>query len=374
MGGKTILFVLENYFPHVGGVEILFKNLCEGLVKKGHVINIVTHRLKDSLEYEVINGVNIHRVNCLHSRYLFTFMSIPKILKVARDADIIHTTIFTAAPPAWLCSKLLRKKCILHVMEVWIDKWNVLTDMPKFKAGIHNFLEKCIYMLPFNEYITISGSTQKQLLDIGIHEEKTTIIYPGVDYNHWNPKKYDGDKIRTQLGIKNEFVYLFTGRPGVSKGLKYFLCAKPLIQAKLKNSIAVCIVSNDIAYKHLREKIELGIRLYGGIILLDPVDYNDLPNYVKMADCVVVPSLAEGFGYTTAEACAMGKPVVGSNVGSIPEVISGKYILTKPKNECSIARGVLDVVKKDYKKTKLKKFTTTKLINRTITLYNRMLK
>jgi glycosyltransferase involved in cell wall biosynthesis len=30
-----ILFVLENYYPHIGGVEVLFKNLTEELVKKG---------------------------------------------------------------------------------------------------------------------------------------------------------------------------------------------------------------------------------------------------------------------------------------------------------------------------------------------------
>ena len=41
-----ILFVLENYLPHIGGVEILFKNLSESLVKKGHEVDLVTHRLK----------------------------------------------------------------------------------------------------------------------------------------------------------------------------------------------------------------------------------------------------------------------------------------------------------------------------------------
>jgi len=32
-----LLFVVENYLPHIGGVEVLFKHLCEGLAKKNEV-------------------------------------------------------------------------------------------------------------------------------------------------------------------------------------------------------------------------------------------------------------------------------------------------------------------------------------------------
>ncbi len=30
-----VLFVLENYFPFVGGAETLFQHVCEGLAEKG---------------------------------------------------------------------------------------------------------------------------------------------------------------------------------------------------------------------------------------------------------------------------------------------------------------------------------------------------
>ena len=44
MPNMKVLFVLENYIPHIGGVEIVFKNLSGGLVKVGHDVSIVTHR------------------------------------------------------------------------------------------------------------------------------------------------------------------------------------------------------------------------------------------------------------------------------------------------------------------------------------------
>ena len=115
MLNMKIVFVLENYIPHIGGVEVVFKNLCEGLAELGHDISIVTHRIKGTPRHELINNVKVYRVNCLGSRYLFTFLAVPKIMKIAKKADLIHTTTFNGAPPAWLAAKLLGKKVVIEI-------------------------------------------------------------------------------------------------------------------------------------------------------------------------------------------------------------------------------------------------------------------
>src|SRR3989344_6164033 len=101
-----ILFIVENYIPHVGGVEVVFSQLAEGLAAKGHEVVVVTHKFFGPKTNETIKGVRIHRVSCLGSRYVFTFTSIPKALSLAKKADIIHTTTFNGAPPAFLVSKI----------------------------------------------------------------------------------------------------------------------------------------------------------------------------------------------------------------------------------------------------------------------------
>ena len=183
----NILFVLENYLPHIGGVEIVFKNLAESLAKQGHEINLITHRLKNTPKFEIINGVKIHRINCLHSRYLFSFLSIPKILKLSKTADLIHTTTFNGAPPSWSVGKLTKKKVILTVHEVWVNKWKETTNLSKFSCFIHDLLEKAIYTLKYDYYICVSNATKKNLLKLNIPEEKVTTIYNGIDYEFWNP-------------------------------------------------------------------------------------------------------------------------------------------------------------------------------------------
>jgi glycosyltransferase involved in cell wall biosynthesis len=367
-----LLFIIENYIPHIGGVEIVFKNLCEGLAKLGHEVSIITHRLKGTKRFETINGVKVYRINCFHSRYWFTFFSIPKALKLAKDADIIHTTTFNGAFPAWLVSKLRKKPCILTVHEVWLGKWKDLVEVGRLNAFMHNLLERLIYLLNFDKYIGVSKSTEKQLLDIGKPKNKVSYIYNGMDYEHWNPKRYNRNIVRKNLGIENKFVYMFTGRPGVSKGLEYLLKAVQIISKEIKDSVLVAIVSKDKAYQKRYDYIKnmiKSLKIGDKVILLDPIPYKDLPNYIIAADCIVVPSLSEGFGFAAAEACAMNIPVVTSDTTSLPEVVSGKYLLIKPKDEKAIADAVVSIQRGKYNLSKLKRFEIETNIEKYLNIY-----
>lgn len=372
MNKLRILFVCENYIPHYGGAEVVFKNLAEGLVKRGHKVDLITHRIKGTKTFEILNGVRVHRVRCLDSRYLFTFFSVPKVLKLTKKADIIQTTTFNGAFPAWLAAQIRKKPVVLTVHEVWIGKWRKVTDMNFLKALMHDLLERTIYLLKYDKYICVSRATQNDLLRINISQPKTDVIYNGIDYKQWNPNKYDGNEIRKKLKLEKDFIYMFTGRPGPSKGLEYLIQAVPLIAQKIKNAKLIAIVSKDKQYKQrFKNIIEIikRLRVQDQVIMIKPLPYKDLPNYIKAADCFVIPSLAEGFGFTTVEACAMRKPVVATRAGAIPEVISGRYLLVKPKNSKEIANAIEKVFKKQTRKSKLKKFTISENIERYLNIY-----
>lgn len=371
-----LVFVMENYLPHIGGAEVVFMNLSEGLAKMGHDVSIVTHRIKGTKEYEVIRGVKVYRVNCLDSRYLFTFLAVPKVLKIAKDADIIQTTTFNGAPPAWLAGKILRKPVVIMALEVWIGKWRKLTEMSWFSSMIHEFLERLIYLIKYDQYTPISESTKRQLIEIGVPSKKIDVIYCGLDYKHWNPREYDADKVRKKLGLEKNFVYVFYGRPGVSKGFEYLLKAVPLISKKIPNSKLLAIVSKDKQYeKRYNQMLKLIDKLCikDKVIMHDSVPYKDLPAYVKMADVVVMPSLAEGFGFVAVETSAMGRPIVASDTTSLPEVVSGEHVMVKPKDVKGIAEGVYKVYKGEAPKSEIKRFTPEENIQKYLKVYRRIL-
>jgi len=370
-----IVFVLENYVPHIGGVEILFKHLCERLAKK-HKVIVVTHRLPNTKQKEVINRVEIVRINVplFWSRYFFTFLSIPKLLSICKDANIIHTTTYNGAPPAKWIAMLYKKPSVITIHEVIGRNWSELLEMNWLSGKLHEFLEWLVVSLKFDRYVSDSNSTKNDFEKVT--GKRSQVIYPGIDYDFWDPKKYDGIKIRKKLGLEKKYIYLFFGRPGPSKGFEYLLGAVSKIKDTIKDSMLVAILSKDKAYSDRYIKIKKSISRYGidnNIKILQPLPRNELPNYIKAADCIVVPSLTEGFGFSVGESCAMGKHVVASDTTSIPEVISGNYVLVKPKDSDEIAKGVIDVFNLKCTKTKLKKFSWDDCVNKYEKLYEEML-
>jgi D-inositol-3-phosphate glycosyltransferase len=367
-----ILFVLENYLPHIGGVEIVFSHLAEGLAKKGHQVTIVTHQLPGTAKEETLNGVKIVRVGSLDSRYVFTFTAIPAVLKHAKRADIIHTTTYNGAFPAWLGAKFRRKPSLITVHETWMGKWKEYSDFGTISRWMHELLEWLVYHIPrFDAYVCVSHSTEKMLkAALPERSKKIMAIHNGFDPAVWM-RKYPTTELRKKLKMQKNFVIFAYGRPGTSKGFQYLFDAFPEIKKNIPNAVLVLKLSRDKQYAHVVKRMEHGAP--EGIYFVDDIKTREqLATYVQMADCVVVPSITEGFGYAVLEAVAAGTPLVASNTTSIPEVVYGKHILIKPKDPRAIAEGVLAVKNGKYKNSRPKTFPWSKSISEYEKLYKRL--
>ncbi len=354
----NILFVLEYYWPHTGGVEVMFQNLAEGLAKEGHHVQVLTQRLPDTKAKENRNGVHIHRI-WSPSRYFFTFLAVPAAIDKASRADVVHTTTFNGAPPAWLAAKLLGKKVVLTVHEVWINFWSQLGDMNLLSRIMHDMLERFLYMLPFDKYVCVSKSTARQLSRVGIKKKRISVVYNGVDYKHFAPRKSKKNKVFTVLSYS---------RPGVSKGIEYLVDAMGKVKGEIQ---LVLLLSQDKAYKARYRKIRAQVAAQppGKIQLRKSVSWHELPKVISEADAVCVPSLSEGFGYSAAQAVAMGKPVIASNTTSLPEVVSGKYLLVPPRDSTALARAFEQAKKGKYEKKKVRKFTVADNVKGYVSVY-----
>jgi D-inositol-3-phosphate glycosyltransferase len=369
-----ILFVLEHYVPHIGGVEVLFKNLAEGLAARGHAVKIITLRLPGTKEKENINGVDVLRIGSKRfiTRNWFTLMAIPTAARHAKSFDILHTTTYTAALPAFIAARIAKKPLLITVHEVLGANWFSFSGLTRISAFAYRLFEKIIISLPYDKIIAVSNSTKGTLKG-----KNAQVIYNGVDSNFYRRGHYDGKRVRKQLGLDDQFVYFFYGRPGVSKGLEYLIQSVPMIAKVIPNSKLLLIMSHDKTYQHrfaaILKMIEnLQIKPY--VHLSEPVPRNELPEYLTASDCVVIPSLTEGFGFSAAEACAMGRPVIATNVTSLPEVVSGEHIFIKPKNPQAIAWAVKQVYKGQVNQSGIKIFDWEKCIDEYLRMYKSLLR
>jgi len=78
------------------------------------------------------------------------------------------------------------------------------------------------------------------------------------------------------------------------------------------------------------------------VLFLGHRDYKDLPKYVETADFFCRPSLSEGLGNSFLESMAVNTPIVGTEVGGIPDFLhDGETgLFCEVRNPVSIAQAV----------------------------------
>ncbi len=323
-----ILFVLENHYPNIGGVETLFKTLTESLVKEGIEVTVLTNRFsQELLDKEVLNGVSIVRVP-YRNRYLFTLLGCFSAIRYARTHDIIHTTSYNAGIPAYIAGLVTRKKVIITFHEVWNKLWFSLPYMSKPVLGLHYLFEKLLVNLSFSKFIAVSTATSDSLEKAGVPTNKIALIHNGIDYKILDRVRDKFDQAVVEKVKKSKpFTFLYFGRLGISKGLDLLLPAVALLKNETDDFKLDLIIPTSPESFHKRIK-----SIISDLEIEDYVDiHSDLLQSILLekilkSDVVVIPSYSEGFCFTAVESMALGKPIISSGKGALKEVISGQYL------------------------------------------------
>jgi len=195
------------------------------------------------------------------------------------------------------------------------------------------------------------------LLSYGIPAEKISTIYHGVDSATFYPRPVNRSLRKTIAGDA-PFVYLYFGRPGGSKGLPYLIKAVPEVSRAIPGSKLVLILSRETKaeYRRARRLID-AVNTDSSIIVLDPVPLETLPEHINIADTVVIPSLSEGFGFSAVESCMLGKNIVCTDTGSLPEVTYGRLVRVPKADSAALAEGIIRMFKGEGMVVPEKKFT-----------------
>jgi len=361
-----ILFILEYHFPHIGGVETLFKSLTEELVKNGHEVTVLTNRYDLSLpKEETINGVRIKRLS-FRNRYIFTFLAGFAAIKYARIHDLIHTTSYNAAVPAYIAGKITNTKMVITFHEVWGGLWEELPWLSSISKILHSTFEKWILKMKFDRFVAVSDYTKDALISHGVNEKRVTRIYNGVDY----------DSIKTNAPITpfEKPTFLFFGRAGVSKGIDVLLDAVHILHEE--KSIARFILVLPPPTEPNVNKILSIIRssqLEPITEIKSSLPWHELLALIKSVNAVIIPSYSEGFCFAAAETIAMGTPIISSGRGALSEVIGGKHLEFDNMEPASLASAIKKAIKEEWKEKEVKKFEIGESVAAYIKLFGEVL-
>ena len=159
-------------------------------------------------------------------------------------------------------------------------------------------------------------------------EEKFTIIHSGVDLDKYMRPVADSAAMRKSLDLPDgSFVVGTVGRLTPIKGHIHLLRAAADIVAERPDIFFVFVGEGELRDDLQRYAAESGIAEN----VRFPGWRSDVERLLSVFDIFVFPSLNEGMGKAIVEALAMGKPVVASNVGGIPDlVVSGENGILVP--------------------------------------------
>jgi len=348
-----ILHIISEGCP-CGGAEKILIELKDNFENKGHEIKILSSDLYPGLnhfsdfEFKSINSNNPMKIIFkLFNPYSFTVLK--KILYKYKP-DIVHLHTMEQISPSVLF--LLRKYptfMTLHGPETFIKSlvtWgllphffhkeemreNNLTLIGRFHYFYHTYIQRYIYKFGFkNVDLFIAPSNfikEKAISDIN---PIRTIPNP-IDLLEY-------------FAIESNNTLLFVGRLEKVKGVRYLIEAVPLIIKKIPN-IQLHIVGDGQEKDNLFKLVN-DIGLSSNIHFAGWQESDDLKRYYRAASVVIIPSIwPENFPTVCLEAMSMGRPVIGTRVGGIPEIIDDKVngYLVKPKDSGQIAEKIIQLL------------------------------
>lgn len=174
--------------------------------------------------------------------------------------------------------------------------------------------------------ITVSNYIRSLVLAINPHDTKTQAVYNGIDTGAFTNSC--PAKPRADLGLRDDdFVLLFSGRITQEKGIMELIEAMNLLKDYPRFKLLVVGSSfygnadNKNAFAdELRQKAET---IKDRIIFTGFIPYREMPQYLKLADVAVIPSVWDDpFPTTVLEAQATGLPIISTRRGGIPEEVT----------------------------------------------------
>lgn len=304
-------------YPTYGGSGAVATELGIALAARGHEVHFITYKQPFRLP-TFLPRVFFHEVDV--GRYpLFEFPPYDLALAVRmhevireHKLDLLHCHYaLPHATSAWIAKQMLReeKRDIRVVTTLHGTDITIVGQDPSFHTITKFSIEKSDALTAVSKYL------QKETLDaFGCTACRIDVIPNFVDPAVYNRSRY-GDEVRSQFnGGRKVLMHISNFRP--VKRVKDVVS----VFAKVRQHVpSVLVMVGDGPDRHDAEQQARDLGVDRDVKFLGKID--SVAPLLASADLFLLLTNAESFGLSALEALASGTPVIGTNVGGLPEVV-----------------------------------------------------
>jgi glycosyltransferase involved in cell wall biosynthesis len=297
--------------PRGGAIQRRMLELARAQTARGH--QVILYSAGGHTGRTVLDGIEIRTVAC---RRRMPFRDIEYMRKAigelaAEPADLLH---FHSLPEGATLAGGLGAKTILSFDNFLFRRGRRTPLFWWYRRALRRF--SCL--LPVSQYCRRGFQHYWEPDPAPIR-----VLYNGVNLDQFAPDADAAAARRRAMGISpREKVVLYVGRVCRQKGTDVLIDAFVRLRERMPDARLVVAGPSERFGESAGSALSRRITEAGGLYL-GPVEESILPSVYNMADVFVMPTRElEMFGMAALEAQACGKPVISSDHGGLPEVIS----------------------------------------------------
>ena len=314
-----ILMISPQFHPLLGGYERAAMRLSQGLVSRGHEVEVVAERReKEWPKAEMIDGVAVRRLWCIYQKgphVLSTVFSLSFFLLTrGRRFDVWHVHQYGwPATAAVLLGHLLGRPVVLKLTSTErLGIWSVIEG--RSPSWLHRWAHQRV-----DACVATSDRASKEARAFGVPVARIRRIPNGLDTEAYRPvDANDKPEERRRLGIHEGFLSIAVGRLDGVKNYEMMIRAWSQF-AGSRDDVRLVILGDGPCRVRL-EKSVVASGASGSITLAGSV--SDPRPWYRVADLYLLSSDLEGLSNSLMEALSSGTPMLSTRVSGSEDVIA----------------------------------------------------
>jgi len=361
-----------------GGAEQVFATLLQGLDPERFEVTVACHGRGSMAETYRRHASQVSSLDLVDLRKSSTIIRLAGLMRDAQ-CDVVHTHLWTADVLGGLAARLAGVRRVVssvagaYFLPIGVSGWR-RARRQGFSRLFRAIYRRCDRVIAPSHYVADDLLTRP---GIRVPQERLCVIENGVDVDH-------EERLLRYANGGGSSARWGTGSPRISvvanffpiKGHEFLIRAVPAVLTVHPQARFVLAGGGESRIA----MIGLADRLGVGASVTFPGEIADALELMRASDLVVIPSISEGLPISLVEAMALGRSVVTTGVGGIPEVVEDGVSarVVPPRDPAALAAAMLELLGDDVLARQLgaqaqrvaaERFSAARMVRRTQELY-----